>query len=783
MKKLFYTQFILVLFSVTAKGISISGTVTDYSTHEKLIGVTVTDEKMNGTITNDSGYFSMDLSVGSHQLEFSYLGYEKFTSSIEVSNGMNPELSIRLIFKNIELDQVVISGSKFEKKLSEETVSMEVLKPQLIENSNSIEMDEALNKMPGVNIVDGQANIRGGSGYAYGAGSRVLVLVDDMPQLSADANDVKWESLPTENLDQIEIIKGASSVLYGSSALNGIINIRTAYPTSKPLTKISFYTGIFDNPKNDSLVWWGNEQPFFTGGSFFHSQKFGPLDLVVGGNLAEEQSYLHGEYFTRGRLNANTRYRFKNMDGLSAGINTNVVRYESGTFFIWAADTAAFEPYGGFDPATSSLSEGKYTRFNLDPFITYFSPNGDKYSVKSRYYLTDNQTTDTAKSANAKLYYADFQYQKHFQVGLSMVIGASGSSSVINSGLYGSHNANNKSVYLQFEQKIGKLTAEGGMRYESFCIDTDKGKSQPVFRAGLNYQIGIASFLRASFGQGYRFPSVAEKYTRTNIGSIVVFPNPDVEAETGQSAEIGFKQGFKIDQWLGYVDIAGFANWYQNFMEFRFGYYPPFVDTSGFINPAYIGFKSVNVENAKITGTEISIIANGKLFGLPLTLLTGYSFINPIDVDAKKRVDSLLNNDQSLTAYEQDSISQLQYLKYRYKQTIKFDAEISVHKFSTGLSFQYTSFMINIDPFFTGTDPIILQLTGGVPFEFVPGISEYRNEHKQGDYFLDWRLAYQINENVKAAFIVKNITNNEYTQRPAMLEAPRNFALQVSMKF
>lgn len=75
-------------------------------------------------------------------------------------------------------------------------MSMEVIKPSFIENTNSIDMKEAINKAPGVNIIDGQANIRGGSGYSYGAGSRVLVLVDDVPQLAADAGDVKWDFYP-----------------------------------------------------------------------------------------------------------------------------------------------------------------------------------------------------------------------------------------------------------------------------------------------------------------------------------------------------------------------------------------------------------------------------------------------------------------------------------------------------------------------------------------------------------------------------------------------------------
>ena len=72
-----------------------------------------------------------------------------------------------------------------------------------------------------------------------------------MPIVQSDAGFPNWGSIPVENIGQIEIIKGAASALYGSAAMNGIINIRTAYPTSKPVTKISFFTTQFGQPKKE----------------------------------------------------------------------------------------------------------------------------------------------------------------------------------------------------------------------------------------------------------------------------------------------------------------------------------------------------------------------------------------------------------------------------------------------------------------------------------------------------------------------------------------------------
>ena len=140
---------------------------------------------------------------------------------------------------------------------------MEVMKPSLIENKNTTNIETAIDQVPGVNITDGQANIRGGSGWSYGAGTRVLVMVDDMPLISGDAGQAQWSLIATENINQVEIIKGASSALYGSSALNGVINIRTAFPSQNDIdknklpgyTKVNMHMGLIDIPKRKELHW------------------------------------------------------------------------------------------------------------------------------------------------------------------------------------------------------------------------------------------------------------------------------------------------------------------------------------------------------------------------------------------------------------------------------------------------------------------------------------------------------------------------------------------------
>ena len=76
-------------------------------------------------------------------------------------------LNVKLNNAATNIGTVVVSASKFEQKLSEVVVSMNVVKPQLIENQNQTSLTGVMEQVPGVTIVDNQANIRGGSGFSY----------------------------------------------------------------------------------------------------------------------------------------------------------------------------------------------------------------------------------------------------------------------------------------------------------------------------------------------------------------------------------------------------------------------------------------------------------------------------------------------------------------------------------------------------------------------------------------------------------------------------------------
>lgn len=765
LKRIIHLLFFITLYYPSySQQASISGKVTSSNSKEALPGASVFVDGKALTVTDENGIYSINLSSGKHELIFRFISFIDKNISVELREDEKRELNIALNESSRELNLVVVSAGKFEQKLEEVTVSMEVIKPKLIEDRNITSMDDALQYAGGVSIIDGQANIRGGSGWSYGAGSRVTVLVDDLPQLTADANDTKWSFLPVENLEQIEVIKGASSVLFGSSALNGAINIRTAYPKEKPLTKITTFTGFYDHANftiNDTTYkadWWGSIPQYYTGLNFLHSRQIGRLDVVVGGNMFIDEGFRKGEYENRLRINSNLRYRFKKIEGLSIGVNVNSMRTEGTLFFLWKNDTS-----GAYIPATNTLSDYTTYRTNVDPFITYFDKKGNTHKIRTRWFNTTNQN-NTNQESKADLYYGEYQYQHRFKKNLTITSGLVEQLSKVRSELYNNHEARQLALYAQGDYQWKRLTISLGGRVEQNKLDSITDDWRPVFRSGLNFRLFDATHLRASYGQAYRYPSIAEKYIYTSVGGIIIYPNYDLGAEKGYSQEVGLRQGFKLSSWSGFLDVAGFENRYNNMMEFSFGAWDVFTAPSG-----GFGFKSLNVGDIRIRGVELSLLAQGMLFNsVKSTISGGYTYIDPRQLSydslfiAKVGQSNIMGTDSS------------NFLKYRYKHLLKADVEFEWKVISVGLSMRYHSRMVNIDKIFTSVV---------IDNSFAPGlgIGHYQEYKTSGDAIFDLRTSVQVLKNIRATFIVKNLFNHLYMARPADMQAPRIFVIQAAL--
>jgi len=701
-----------------------------------------------------------------HSVKFTTL-YLFFFPTCLLAQDLNKD-SLRL--KTKDEKAVYVRAARFEKNIEDVSISMEVLRPSLIANKGLANLEQAVNQSPGVFTMDGQVSIRGGGGYAYGAGSRVLLVWNGVPMLSPDIGDVKWSAVPMEHAEQIEIIKGASSVLYGSGALNGIIAMNEKDAPLDGTFSFKVQNGIYGNPPRPSMKWWG-APPTFQLIDVYAAKRKDNHAFTLGVNAFRDKGYREGDHEMRARIHGTYAYFSKKIPQLKAGLSYHVQAQEEGFFILWRNDSMCLQAL------ENTLSEQRALRLSLDPYLLYVSKNKVKHALRTRYYLTTTGSSTALVDASlGQMYYADYQATKkknHFD----FAFGATSNISQVTSYIFGNHLSKNFSLYQQTEWSKGKLDLQAGLRLEYCQLNNETPETNynwggqtlpiyPVMRFGGHYALRKSTHLRASFGQGIRFPAVAERYISTSVGGLRIFQNPDLLAERGWAAELGLKQVVVVGDWKALLDVAGFINAYDNMTEFAFGVFKP--DTMAFLqttNPSalnylynWVGFQAQNAERARITGIEFSMNSSGKIGEIEVLTLIGYTYMNPLS----------LNSDTSYLATFSDTTGSM--LKYRFKHLAKADIELNYKNFGIGLSGRYNSYMRNIDLAFE---------QGIIDTEILVGMEQYRAQFNKGVPVFDLRINYAFSEQFKCNLILNNFTNAEYVTRPGAVQAPRNFVVQL----
>lgn len=807
----------LICFSVFGQKGFIKGQVVDSKSKEALFGVNVSPAAGIGATTDLEGKFSLEVEHGRYEVTFSFLGYSEAVKDVKVEIGETVELHVALIEKLEELDIVVVTGSKFEKQVSEEVNSIDVLKPGFIKNSNNVTLSESINKISGVTMVDNSIGIRSGSTYSYGVGSRVLLLVDDLPINTVDRGDIRWNNVPMEITDQVEVIKGASSALYGASALNGVINVRTTYPKSEEAeTEATIFYQGYATPKQNIQKWWGPPTegniaapsdpdlppPQRYGGSFsFKKRVDDRFDYVVGGNFLKDRGVirLNDQQFVR--LVAKFRHRPVKVDRLSYGMNVNMQDSKENDFFFWKnGGNGAYVPYDSDDYDDDGTSTTyKKQIVTLDPWAVYHDAKNNKHLLRFRY-----QYQATQFGSNMPLFHTvmgEYQIQREFRRKLRLTGGLMTQFFKVNDEtmVEGTvHDGSLMALYGQLDKSFGRFNLAFGARWEIYKIDDKYGYLSPVLisgeddeevnniplpvaNIGLNYRAGRRTYLRLNSGMGFRIPSFTERYVDANAGPIHAFANPDLLPEFGVSGEVAAKQGIQIGKWLAYLDFAFFWQEYWELVEYKFGIHAPNPLPPGASSFDYLGFKPSNTSRARVAGLEVSFTGEGKIGKIPLRLLGGYTFSYPVELSEAGDTTKTLNKFGTYMKYFFKSMGGIDdelyagLLGYRYRHQLKANIEVDINKLTLGTEFQYYSFMEKVEYVFT---------------IFIPDVNEFREAQLErrvkGDIFLNLRASYDFSTEKtnygKISLIVGNVLNRESAVRLAKMDPPLNFTVQYRIK-
>jgi outer membrane receptor for ferrienterochelin and colicins len=202
------------------------------------------EETGKGTSADGEGIFHLAIAKqDTYNVIVSAVGYRRAKQVIAIQSDVE-DLVIKMEPSSLQLDQVVVTGTMKETYLKDSPVKVEVISAAFLKTNPTNNVIEAIQT---VNGVQEQINcgVCGTNDIHINGleGPYTLVLIDGMPIMSALASVYGFNGIPTALVDRIEIVKGPSSTLYGTSAVGGVINVITKRPEKMPLMSYnSFYT-------------------------------------------------------------------------------------------------------------------------------------------------------------------------------------------------------------------------------------------------------------------------------------------------------------------------------------------------------------------------------------------------------------------------------------------------------------------------------------------------------------------------------------------------------------
>lgn len=253
----FFLLPLLPLISSAQKNISLSlsGTVTDAATGKPLasVNIQISDTKQGAT-TNEKGLYRIaSISPGQHLLEISHVGYNTIALTIDISESAIKDF--RLSEEVVENNAVIVTGTSRAAKLKTIPTQVSVLRSSDLFQNSATNIIDGISKLPGISQVSSAPAISKpvirGLGY-----NRVLTINDGVRQEGQQWGDEHGIEIDDNNVNKIEILKGPASLIYGSDAMAGVINIIT----NTPLPINTFSANIGSNYQTNSRLqnWYAN---------------------------------------------------------------------------------------------------------------------------------------------------------------------------------------------------------------------------------------------------------------------------------------------------------------------------------------------------------------------------------------------------------------------------------------------------------------------------------------------------------------------------------------------
>ncbi|MDD3955891.1 MAG: TonB-dependent receptor [Proteiniphilum sp.] len=242
MKKM-YLWLLVSLFVIHANGQAdktdamLFGDVKDKTTQQHIPYATIfVKGSTKGCAADETGHFKMaNLPVGRQTIVAQFVGYKPQEIEVTLTKGKGTALYFELEEDVFDLEQVVVTGTRTQHYVKNVPIRTEVVTSKALQNKNAWNVFEALEGVPGIRVENQCQSCNFTMVRMQGLGSEhTQVLINGQPIYSGLASVYGLEQIGTGDVDRIEVIKGAGSALYGSSAIAGAINIITKDPSPVP---------------------------------------------------------------------------------------------------------------------------------------------------------------------------------------------------------------------------------------------------------------------------------------------------------------------------------------------------------------------------------------------------------------------------------------------------------------------------------------------------------------------------------------------------------------------
>jgi len=252
---------------------SLSGKITDKDSKEPIPGVQVyfPDLKTGAMSKADGTYFIDNLPSTKVLVKVSQEGYASITETIDLSTTTTKDF---VMGESVtEITEVVVTGTSHATELKKNPVPMVAISQQYLTQNASTNIIETMNKIPGLSTLTTGPNVS--KPYIHGLGyNRVLTLFDGVRQEGQQWGDEHGIEVDQFLIDHIEVVKGPASLMYGSDALAGVVNLLPANTVPDGTIKGNVLTNYQTNNKQvaGSFNLDGNSKGFVWGFRGSHKQ-------------------------------------------------------------------------------------------------------------------------------------------------------------------------------------------------------------------------------------------------------------------------------------------------------------------------------------------------------------------------------------------------------------------------------------------------------------------------------------------------------------------------------